>query len=219
LSQPLGKDKTERYYALTGFETTLMPSKNPQDDTSFTLMMRLGQSPADDAAWDRFVERYRPMIRDWCLKWGAQAPDADDVAQEVLTKLVSAMRTFRYDPDRSFRAWLKTVTQNAWTDFTKSHRLRTVGDPGLIHSIADSHDALIDLERQMEEALDREVLELAMHRVEKRVKPATWQAFYRTVIDNRPGPEVARELGMQVAHVFVAKHRVQKLLEQEVRAL
>jgi hypothetical protein len=23
------------------------------------------------------------------------------------------MRTFRYDPDRSFRAWLKTVTQNA----------------------------------------------------------------------------------------------------------
>jgi hypothetical protein len=58
-----------------------------------------------------------------------------------------------------------------------------------------------------------------MHRVKKRVKPTTWQAFRRTVIDNRPGPEVARELGMQVAHVFVAKHRVQKMLEQEVRAL
>jgi RNA polymerase sigma-70 factor (ECF subfamily) len=196
-----------------------MASKNPDDDTSVTLMMRLGQSPADAAAWDRFVERYQPMIKAWCLRWGSQASDADDVAQEVLTKLVTAMKTFRYDPDRSFRARLKTVTQNAWTDLAKSQRLRSAADPGLIPAIADSHDALVDLEKQMEEALDRELLELAMHRVERRVKPTTWQAFRRTVIDNRAGPEVARELGMQVAHVFVAKHRVQKLLEQEVRSL
>ncbi len=196
-----------------------MASKNPDDDTSITLMMRLGQSHADGAAWDRFVERYQPMIRAWCLKWGAQAADADDVAQEVLTKLVTAMKTFRYDPDRSFRAWLKTVTQNAWTDLVKSQRLRAAAGPGRIHLVADSHDALVDLEQRMEEALDRELFVLAMHRVEKRVKPTTWQAFHRTVIDNRPGPEVARELGMQVAHVFVAKHRVQQMLEQEVRSL
>jgi RNA polymerase sigma factor (sigma-70 family) len=196
-----------------------MASKNPDDDTSVTLMMRLGQSPADDRAWDRFVERYQPMIRAWCLRWGAQASDADDVAQEVLTKLVTAMKTFRYDPDRSFRAWLKSVTQNAWTDLAKSQRLRAAADPGRVLAIADSHDALADLEKQMEAALDRELFDLALHRVEKRVKPTTWQAFRRTVIENRPGPEVARELGMQVAHVFVAKHRVQKMLEQEVRAL
>ena len=159
------------------------------------------------------------MIRAWCLRWGSQASDADDVAQEVLTKLVTAMKTFRYDPDRTFRAWLKTVTQNAWIDFTRSQSLRAATDPGRILSIADSHDALVDLEKQMEEALDRELFELAMHRVEKRVKPTTWQAFRRTVIDNRPGPEVARELGIQVAHVFVAKHRVQKMLEHEVRVL
>jgi len=196
-----------------------MASQNPDDDTSITLMMRVGQSPADVEAWDRFVERYQPMIRTWCLKWGAQAADADDVAQEVLTKLVTAMKTFRYDSDRSFRAWLKTVTQNAWTDLVKSQRLRAAATPGRILTIADSHDALVDLEQQMEDALDRELFELAMHRVERRVKPTTWQAFRRTVIDDRPGPEVARELGMQVVHVFVAKHRVQKLLEQEVRAL
>ena len=78
---------------------------------------------------------------------------------------------------------------------------------------------LVDLEKQLEEALDRELFELAMHRVQKRIKPMTWKAFCRTVIDNCPGPEVARELGMQVARVFVYKHRVQKMLEQEVRAL
>ncbi len=196
-----------------------MASKNPDDDTSITLMMRLGQSPADVGAWDQFVERYQPMIRAWCLRWGAQASDADDVAQEVLTKLVTAMKTFRYDPDRSFRAWLKTVTRNAWVDLATSNHMRAASDPARLPAIPDSHDALLDLEKEMEAALDRELFELAMHRVEKRVKPITWQAFRLTVIDNRPGPEVAQELGMQVAHVFVAKHRVQQMLEHEVRAL
>ena len=79
-----------------------MASKNPDDDTSITLMMQVGQSLADVGAWDRFVERDQPMIRAWCLRWGAQAADADDVAQEVLTRLVTAMKTFRYDPERSF---------------------------------------------------------------------------------------------------------------------
>jgi RNA polymerase sigma-70 factor (ECF subfamily) len=71
----------------------------------------------------------------------------------------------------------------------------------------------------MEDAYDRELFELATRRVEKRVKPATWQAFRLTAIEKRPGAEAAKELGMQVAHVFVAKHRVQKMLEEEVRKL
>jgi RNA polymerase sigma factor (sigma-70 family) len=89
------------------------------------------------------------MIRAWCLRWGSQVSDADDLAQEVLTKLVTAIQTFRYDPDRSFRAWLKTVTQNARTDFARTQRLRAAAGPGRILAIADSYDALVDLEKQM----------------------------------------------------------------------
>jgi RNA polymerase sigma factor (sigma-70 family) len=134
-------------------------------------------------------------------------------------KLVTAMRSFRLDPDRSFRAWLRTVTQNAWTDFVKSRRLRQSTDGATIDLVADSHDALADLEHQMDEALNREIFELASRRVEKRVKPATWQAFRLTVLENVPGAEAARLLNWPVAHVFVAKHRVQKMLEDEARAL
>jgi RNA polymerase sigma-70 factor (ECF subfamily) len=189
------------------------------DDTSLTLMMRVQKNPADPRAWDEFVQRYQPIIRTWCLKWGSQPSDADDVAQEVLLKLLSAMRKFQYDPARSFRAWLKTVTQNAWNDFVTSPHHKSDGSSQRIGSIADSRDALTDLERQMEDAFERELLELAMHRVEKRVKPTTWQAFRLTAIENRPGAETAKQLQMQVAHVYVAKHRVQKMLEEEMRIL
>ena len=50
-------------------------------------------------------------------------------------------------------------------------------------------------------------------------RPATWQAFRLTAIDDRPGAEAAKVLGMHVAHVFVAKHRVHKMLEEELRLL
>jgi RNA polymerase sigma factor (sigma-70 family) len=194
-------------------------STNRDDDTSLTLMMRVQKNPTDNQAWDAFVRRYQPIICVWCLKWGAQPSDADDVAQEVLLKLLTAMRKFQYDPSRSFRAWLKTVTHNAWNDFAVSYRFKSAGNDNRFDAIADSRDALADLEKQMEDAFEHELLELAMRRIEKRVKPATWQAFQLTAIEHRPGAEVAKELQMQVAHVFVAKHRVQKMLEEEVQAL
>jgi len=196
-----------------------MPSDKRDVDTSITLMMRLRQAPADLQAWDELVRRYQPMIRDWCLKWGSRPVDAEDIAQEVLLKLLAAMKTFQYDPGRSFRAWLKTVTQNAWTDFVRSHRRESTEDPGRFRALLDSRAALDDLEARMEDAFDRELLDLAMRRVERRVKPANWRAFQLTAIEQRAGADAAQELGITVARVFIAKHRVQRMLEEEVRFL
>jgi RNA polymerase sigma factor (sigma-70 family) len=192
-------------------------SRKPNGDTSLTLMMRVQQDPADPEAWDEFVNRYQPMIRAWCLKWGAQSSDADDVAQQVLIKLMSAMKTYRSEATASFRGWLKTVTHNAWIDFVR--RPATTQAPDWISSLADSHDALEDLEQRMEQAYERELLELAMRRIEKRVKPNTWEAFRLTSIENLSGAEAAERLTTPISSVFVAKHRVLKLLEEEVRKL
>jgi RNA polymerase sigma-70 factor (ECF subfamily) len=196
-----------------------MPTEKPAAETSITLMMRVRQNPADLQAWEEFVRRYQPMMREWCLRWGSQPSDADDVAQEVLIKLLAAMKTFQYDPGRSFRAWLKTVTQNAWTDLARSRRRESTEDPERFQALIDSRAALDDLRSRMEDAFDRELLELAMRRVEKRVKPVNWQAFRLTAIEQRRGAEVAKELGISVTRVFIAKRRVQVMLEEEVRIL
>jgi RNA polymerase sigma factor (sigma-70 family) len=188
-------------------------------ETSLTLLERLQVNPDDPVAWRLFVERYQPRIRRWCLAWGLQDSDADDVAQEVLVKLFGALRKFHYDPSRSFRAWIKTVTQHAWSDFVRARHKDPGRNAGPIALVADSAEAQSDLERQLEEAFDRELLDVAMHRVKGRVKPATWDAFQLTAIDGLSGAEVAQRLRIPVAHVFVAKHRVQKMLQEEVRLL
>jgi RNA polymerase sigma-70 factor (ECF subfamily) len=91
-------------------------------DTSLTLMMRIQKDPTDAKAWLEFVQHYRPMIEAWCRTWGLQASDVDDVAQDVLLKLLGAFKLFKYDPARSFRSWLTTVTQHALTDFVRARR-------------------------------------------------------------------------------------------------
>jgi RNA polymerase sigma factor (sigma-70 family) len=188
-------------------------------DTSLTLLERLQKNPDDPQAWTLFIERYQPRIRRWCLTWGLQDSDADDVAQNVLVKLFAALRKFQYDPSRSFRAWLKTVTQHAWIDFVAARRR----DPGQIacqiDTLADSAEAQSDLERQIEDGFDLELFEIAMHRIKGRAKPAHWEAFHLTAIEGLSGADAAHRLGIPVGHVFVAKHRVQKMLQDEVRIM
>jgi RNA polymerase sigma factor (sigma-70 family) len=188
-------------------------------ETSLTLLERIQENPDDPLAWRLFVERYQPKIRRWCLAWGLQDSDADDVAQDVLIRLFAALRKFRYDPARSFRAWLKTVTQHAWTDFLAARRRDPGHNAGSVSRIADSAEARSDLERRLEEAFDHELLDTAMNHIKGRVKPATWDAFQLTAIEGLSGVEAAQKLGIAVAHVFVAKHRVQKMLQEEVRIL
>jgi RNA polymerase sigma factor (sigma-70 family) len=188
-------------------------------DTSLTLLERLQKDPTDPQAWNLFIERYQPRIRTWCLSWGLQDSDADDVAQEVLVKLFAALGKFQYDPSRSFRSWLKTVTQHAWCDFLAARRKDPGRNSERIETIADSVEARSDLERQIEGALDHELLEVAMHHIKNRVKDSTWDAFRLTALEGLSGVDAAGQLGIPVANVFVAKHRVQKMLQDEVRIL
>lgn len=191
-------------------------SNRPDAESPDTLLERLRVDPDDPQAWRLFVDRYQPQIHRWCRSRGLQDCDADDIAQDVLVKLFGAFRRFRYDPARNFRAWLSTVVQHAWSDFLEARRK----DPGRnARSIAESAEARIDLERRIEEAFDRELFAAAMQRIRGRVKPSTWDAFRLTAIEGLPGAQVGRELGMAVAHVFVARHRVQKMLQEEIRVL
>src|SRR5437762_155337 len=92
--------------------------------TSASLLGRLGSNPEDGAAWSEFVLRYGPKILQWCRGWRLQQADAEDVTQDVLLRVARQMQTFRYDPSRSFRAWLRTVAYRAWCDWLEARSRR-----------------------------------------------------------------------------------------------
>jgi RNA polymerase sigma-70 factor (ECF subfamily) len=195
-------------------------SDTPESETRVSLLGRLRRNPADQAAWQEFVQHYGPKVTGWCRRWGLQEADAQDVTQDVLLKLAATMKTFTYDPGRSFRGWLRTLAHHAWSDFLQDRARpgQGSGDSQVLQLLGTTA-ARDDLASGLEEQLDRELLEEAGCRVRLRVAPSTWEAFRLTAVEGLSGQEAARRTGLSVGQVYVAKHRVEKLLREEVQKL
>jgi len=192
----------------------------PLPTTRVTLLTQLRQDPCDQAGWDEFVERYGRHIYRWCRKWKLQDADAEDVTQDILMKLSRKLRAFAYDPSRSFRGWLKTVAHHAWRDFLDRRRQPLpAGGDSQVEELMLTVEAREDLARKLEEVFDLELLEAAKLRVRLRVAPQTWEAFRLVALESLPAAEVADRVRLQVAMVYVAKSKVQKMLREEIRKL
>ncbi len=187
-----------------------------QLQTRLSLLVRLTRTGGADAtAWREFVDIYTPLIYCWCRGHKLQDTDARDVTQQVLLKLSTVLPTFQYDPSKSFRAWLTTLTHHAWVDFLSSRQVSGSGNARIWAALA-SVEAREDLMQKIDEEFDLEQLEQVMRVVQARVEPDTWEAFRLTALEGRPAAEVARQLQKQVANIYVSRSNVQKMLQDEL---
>lgn len=188
--------------------------------TSLTLLGRLRGDPGDQQAWSAFVDRYGGKIYAWCRHWRLQEADAQDVTQNVLLELARQMREFAYRPGGSFRGWLRTISHRALCDFLSARQRACVGSGSdVIMAQLQSTEAHNSLLQWLEQECDRELFEEAAARVRLRVQPHTWQAFQFTALEGLSGAEAAARLGMQIGTIYVARGKVQKMLQDEVRRL
>jgi len=192
---------------------------NPLPTTCVTLLTQLRQDPSDQAGWEAFVERYGRHIYRWCRQWKLQDADAEDVTQNILVKITQKIGGFAYDPSRSFRGWLKTVAHHAWRDFENGRRAQSVAGDRQAEELMPTLAAREDLAQKLEEAFDLELLEAAKARVRQRVAAHTWEAFRLTALEGLPVADVAARVHLQVAMVYVAKSKVQKMLQEEIGKL
>lgn len=186
--------------------------------TSASLLERLERPVPTATAWEDFVRVYGPAVHRWCRGHGLQSVDAADVAQEVLVRFWRQSKGFRYRPGSRFRGYLRAIVRGAVADW-HGDRSRT---PAAAHAAADLlalEPAREDLAARIEEAFDTELVTRAMTEVRKRVRPHTWRAFERQVFDEQSGAEVATELGVEVNVVYVARHKVTRMLRETVRRL
>jgi RNA polymerase sigma factor (sigma-70 family) len=195
-------------------------SEDHSSRTSVTLLGRLRQDPRDQAAWNEFVARYEPKIFEWCLGWRLQESDARDVSQDVLLKLHGLLAKFAYDPSRSFRGWLKTLTHHAWRDLVAERKRVGAGsgDSRMVELFANIQ-ASDDLEKHLKEEFHRELMEQAMIRVQPRVAARTWDAFRLTALEGRSGAQAAESLEMNITRVYTAKSQVKMMIREEIRKL
>jgi RNA polymerase sigma-70 factor (ECF subfamily) len=193
-------------------------SDDPGSMTRLSLLERLRASPADQAAWEEFVNHYGKRVYRWCRRWGLQDSDAQDVTQDVLVALARQMSAFVYDEAGSFRAWLKTVAHRSWVKFLEHRRRAGVGSGNeAIGEFLESVSVGQDWIQLVEGESDWALLDQAIARVRRRVQPRTWEAFRLLALEDLSGAAVAGQLGMTIGAVFMARSNVQKLIKEEVR--
>ena len=184
-----------------------------------SLLVRI-RDAQDAAAWAQFVEIYAPLVYGFARKHGLQDADAADLTQDVLRAVSQGAKRLEYDPGRgSFRAWLFTVVRNKLRNHLASRGRHTQGAGGrdsqarlnAVPAREEDQAALWDQE------YERQLFAWAVSQVRRDFQEATWHAFWLTAVENRTGKEVAAELGISIAAVYLAKGRVMARLKEQIR--
>ncbi|WP_197999938.1 RNA polymerase sigma factor [Gimesia alba] len=188
--------------------------------THVSLLARLREDDRDASAWRTFVDRYGRRIYEWCLARGLQPADSEDVTQEVLLKLARHLGTFEYNPQLTFRGWLRRVAENSILDFLRQKKVtRNLNSEGSHFGPLNAVAARVDLASRLEEAFDLELFDLAKERVRTRVERQRWQAWELSAVQQLSGEEVSQQLGMKVPTVYSSRYQIQKLIMEEVQQL
>jgi RNA polymerase sigma-70 factor (ECF subfamily) len=162
------------------------------------------------------VELYTPFLYQWARQRGLQESDAADLVQEVFILLLQKLPEFTYDQHGSFRAWLRKVTLNKWREL-KRRQLVPVLDARspILAELASPENEEALWEAEYQQHLTQRVLAL----LQAEFQPATWVPFWNCVVQGRPAAEVAREQGVSVNAVYLAKSRVLRRLRRELAGL
>lgn len=185
--------------------------------TSTTLLRNLREYDCPEqfeAAWRRFHQKYVAIIVHWCEKrWGLEPEAADDVAAEVMIKVLRSIRRFQYRKDGSFRAWLFTVTRRAMIDYERTERRVPggCGDTGL-----NELEARDDLLQRLQREFDLELLVEARRRVAAESNGRDWGVFVALTEQGQTPQQVAGELGITRNHVDTIKERILRRLREQV---
>jgi RNA polymerase sigma-70 factor (ECF subfamily) len=182
-----------------------------QDDAEVVRRCRAG----DERAYRELVERFQRPVYTVAFRMLRSAEDAEDVTQETFVRVFRALD--RYDPARSFEAWLFTITTRLSIDLLRRRKVRPVS---LVRRDAESDEEQhIDVE---DPGLRPD--ELASHAEEERKTKSLIDSLpphYRVVVVLRHQQDLSYEEIAEVLHLPLGTvkariHRARALLKDRI---
>ncbi len=203
-------------------QTTTIP-----DDlvpTRYSLLSRL-QNWGDEDSWRVFFDTYWRLIYSVALKAGLTQVEAEEVVQETVICVARDIQNFKRDRRLgSFKGWLRNLTRWRIADQlekrTRLSQAEAGGTARRFQPLENIPDPADEAARQdWEEEWQSHLLNAAKQRVKSRVKEEQYQLFDFCVVKEWPVRRICQTLGVSAAQVYLAKHRITRLLQKEVRRL
>jgi RNA polymerase sigma-70 factor (ECF subfamily) len=204
-----------------------MTPPHPSDDpfaTRQSLLSRL-KDLGDQDGWQEFFETYWRLIYAVARRAGLGDAEAQDVVQETMVVVAQQMPGFRYDPGRgSFKAWLHTVIRGRLSrHWRKARRFPSVDVVGGSEGDEREENAAVEAPPEFDALWQTEwehnLLDSALRRVQTKVSPRQFLLFSLTVIKQVPLATIRERYDANVAQIYLARHRVGRLVKAEVARL
>ncbi len=197
--------------------------------TRKSLIERL-ENWEDQRTWDEFYKTYWRLIYSVATRAGLRSEEAFDVVQETILSIAKQSRQKKYDPNAgSFKSWLMNMTRWRIADQFRKRAKDTANTPPANAAAEENRrTAVLDrvadpdpnpLDRMWDEEWQRNLAETALTQVKSRVSPKQFQIFDCYVIKGWSVKRVMGELGVSMAQVYLAKHRIGNLIKKEVEGL
>ncbi len=202
------------------------PVSAPEVNTRRSLISRL-RNLEDRDSWQDFFDSYWKLIYSVARKAGLTESEAEEVVQETTATVAKCIQEYQYDRKVcSFKNWLLHKTRWRIIDqvrkrppvFMERFALPTdTSHTPAVERIPDPES--LELDGVWNEEWQRNLIDAAMERVKHRIKPEHYQIFYLSAVRKLGPRKVAQTLGVNVAQVYIVKHRVAALIKKEVQVL
>ena len=181
-----------------------MGTEQQQDD-----MLPLRQAAeGDEAAFAVIVRRMAPVTRTLTARYAAPGIEREDLSQECMLGLLTAVRSYREGCGATFTTYAVTCMRNRLISF-----LRRSGDRLQLEQPLDSEDELPDTaetDPMLQVQRQEEAAQLAA-RLRQRLTPLEYRVLLSRLSD-RSYRETAERLGISVRSVDNAVQRLRRKL-------
>jgi RNA polymerase sigma factor (sigma-70 family) len=194
--------------------------------TRQSLLSRL-RDLGDQESWNDFFQSYWRLIYEVALKAGLSDVEAQEVVQETVISVAKQMPGFRYDVARGkFKGWLLQITRRRIADRVRKQMQDSGASGG--HPVEtlriEKMESVLDpagseLEAIWEEEWEKHLFNAAVTNIKKQVKPEHYQLFDLYVVQQWPVLKITQTLGVNAGQVYLAKHRVSRLMKEEIGKL
>jgi RNA polymerase sigma-70 factor (ECF subfamily) len=206
----------------------IVTATSPEDSvaTRASLLARI-KDWEDHDSWREFFDTYWQLIHRVALKSGLSETEAQDAVQETVVAVAKNIRNFEYDPNRcSFKTWLMLTTRQRiiWQlrkrlPCGSSNTQIDDAEPRTSTTDRIADPSPLDLTAVWDEEWQKNLMAVALERVKEQASPRHFQIFDLYVLQDWTAGEVARQLQIGVAQVYLAKHRVSAALKKEIKRL
>lgn len=196
------------------------PASQDALQTRISLLQRACEN-SSPLAWKELLGFYEPFVSKVLGSMGFRGSDLDDARQQVFLRLWKGLQSYERDPARAkFRTWFARLIRNTAYNMFRSKRRQPSGpsmddlDPGLESALADEPAIVARVEQEWQ----KYVVDLALDRARAVFSGHAVEVFTRS-LEGESVEDIASALNIKNNTVHILKHRVKKVLLNEIRQL